>query len=85
MAATKSEQFEYNENPADAGFLLSGDTTGVFARCIAQVPLSYRRSNPSKLQSLAILRGFFISANPCVFNFALKLFAAEYFIFVIVG
>lgn len=31
MAATKSEQFEHNENPADAGFLLSGDTTGVFA------------------------------------------------------
>lgn len=44
MAATKSEQFEHNENPADAGFLLSGDTTGVFARCIAPVPLSYRRS-----------------------------------------
>lgn len=43
MAATKSEQFEYNENPATAGFLLSGDTTGVFARCIASVPLSYRR------------------------------------------
>lgn len=43
MAATKSEQFEYNENPASAGFLLSGDTTGVFARCIASVPLSYRR------------------------------------------
>ena len=31
MAATKSEQFEYNENPVSAGFLLSGDTTGVFA------------------------------------------------------
>lgn len=31
MAATKSEQFEHNENPAYAGFLLSGDTTGVFA------------------------------------------------------
>lgn len=31
MAATKSEQFEHNENPANAGFLLSGDTTGVFA------------------------------------------------------
>ena len=44
MAATKSEQFEYNENPARAGFLLSGDMTGVFARCIAPVPLSYRRS-----------------------------------------
>ncbi|NNO99255.1 hypothetical protein DM083_12440, partial [Klebsiella pneumoniae] len=25
------------------GFLLSGDTTGVFARCIASVPLSHRR------------------------------------------
>ncbi len=28
MAATKSEQFEHNENPATAGFLVSGDTTG---------------------------------------------------------
>lgn len=44
MEATKSEQFEYNENPASAGFLLSGDTTGVFARCITPVPLSYRRA-----------------------------------------
>ncbi|MDT7054335.1 hypothetical protein ACTM4P_08200 [Citrobacter freundii] len=34
MAATKSEQFEYNENPASAGFLLSGDTTGVFANVL---------------------------------------------------
>ena len=43
MAATISEQSEHNENPANAGFLLSGDTTGVFARCIAPVPLSHRR------------------------------------------
>ena len=34
MAATKSEQFEYKENPASAGFLLSGDTTGVFANVL---------------------------------------------------
>ncbi|HHD7442507.1 TPA: hypothetical protein ACOVFI_001551 [Citrobacter braakii] len=34
MAATKSEQFEHNENPADAGFLLSGDTAGVFAKVL---------------------------------------------------
>jgi len=39
----EKRQFEYNENPASAGFLLSGDTTGVFARCIASVPLSHRR------------------------------------------
>jgi len=32
MAAMRSEQFEHNENPADAGFMLSGDTTGVFAK-----------------------------------------------------
>nr|DAL52192.1 MAG TPA_asm: UPF0297 protein [Caudoviricetes sp.] len=36
----KKRQFDYNENPASAGFLLSGDPTGVFARCIASVPLS---------------------------------------------
>ena len=51
MAATKSEQFEYNENPADAGFLLSGDTTGVFARCITPVPLSYRRAEIVNLKT----------------------------------
>lgn len=33
----QSDKFE---NLATAGFLLSGDTTGVFARCIASVPLS---------------------------------------------
>ncbi len=43
MAAALSEQFKHNENPASAGFLLSGDTIGVFARCIAPVPLSHRR------------------------------------------
>lgn len=51
MAATKSEQFEYNENPASAGFLLSGDTTGVFARCITPVPLSYRRAEIVNLKT----------------------------------
>lgn len=34
MAATISEQFEHNENPARAGFLLSGDPTGVFANVL---------------------------------------------------
>lgn len=43
LGSDKKRQFEYNENPASAGFLLSGDTTGVFARCIASVPLSHRR------------------------------------------
>lgn len=32
MAVLRSEQFEHDENPASAGFLLSGDTTGVFAK-----------------------------------------------------
>ena len=63
MAATKSEQFEYNENPASAGFLLSGDTTGVFARCIAPVPLSYRRSNFPQILSLAIRGAFSFQAH----------------------
>lgn len=42
MAATKSEQFEYNENPASAGFLLSGDTTGGIRemRCISTLVTS---------------------------------------------
>ena len=43
LGSDKKRQFEHNENPASAGFLLSGDTTGVFARCIASVPLSHRR------------------------------------------
>lgn len=34
MAATISEQFEHDENPAGAGFLLSGDPTGVFANVL---------------------------------------------------
>lgn len=44
LGSDKKRQFDYNENPASVGFLLSGDTTGVFARCIASVPLSYRRN-----------------------------------------
>ena len=43
LGSDKKRQSEYNENPARAGFLLSGDMTGVFARCIASVPLSHRR------------------------------------------
>lgn len=45
LGSGKKRQSEYNEDPALAGFLLSGDTTGVFARCIASVPLSYRRKS----------------------------------------
>nr|DAY90356.1 MAG TPA: hypothetical protein [Caudoviricetes sp.] len=33
------------------GFLLSGDTTGVFARCIASVPLSHRRRALKRVSS----------------------------------
>ena len=44
LGSGKKRQSEYNEDPAHAGFLLSGDTTGVFARCAASVPLSYRRT-----------------------------------------
>lgn len=43
FGSDKKRQSEYNEDPARAGFLLSGDTTGVFARCAASIPLSYRR------------------------------------------
>ena len=47
----EKRQFEYNENPASAGFLLSGDTTGVFARCIASVPLSHRHRALKRVSS----------------------------------
>nr|DAG06767.1 MAG TPA: hypothetical protein [Caudoviricetes sp.] len=51
LGSDKKRQFEYNENPASAGFLLSGDPTGVFARCIASVPLSYRRDSYCRIKS----------------------------------
>ncbi|MBJ8926094.1 hypothetical protein [Citrobacter sp. FDAARGOS_156] len=62
MAATKSEQFEYNENPASAGFLLSGDTTGVFANVL-------RHSTPvissiSKVISASTFSPVFIRTFP---------------------
>lgn len=35
MAATISDNLNINENPANAGFLLSPDPTGVFARVLS--------------------------------------------------
>jgi hypothetical protein len=57
LGSDKKRQSEYNEDPARAGFLLSGDTTGVFARCAASIPLSYRRIHRN-LTCFSIHRGF---------------------------
>lgn len=65
LGSDKKRQFDYNENPASAGFLLSGDTTGVFARCIASVPLSYRRVQVELIGKKTFYFKNFLVDPPC--------------------
>lgn len=71
MAATISEQFEHNENPACAGFLLSGDPTGVFANVLRHsTPVRSSFSNSSFFSFI----GGRITLNVICYNIAFLVF-----------